>query len=317
MLLPAAERRGDICFHVLKGLPYSVRLALSFSLIALGLAMQIVLGQSLFWVGVAVVFAGVLPLLTKGYQNVVRTTGKAEDWRPVHRDEIQRILDVARRQKTWDRDLFDITSWEGMFTLVLLVAGVVVAGKYAMPSSPFIAVMIAANAVAIFVPFWITGARRILKRDQLVIKSQLLLQLADTLGPSPGEGEEFQFQLQTSPVQGQEADVPCDVKGLVMYANAPEGFLGVQVQVSINSVQGTDYPYCYCVIVARPAFTDKHPLDLSPPPRKVVIEPEYNQGVNIVVIRQETTRNSGYHTKPAAAQAIFNYAIAEARRLTA
>ena len=317
MLLPAAERRGDICFHVLKGLPYSVRLALSFSLIALGFAMQIILAQSLLWVGVAVVFAGVLPLLTKGYQNVVRTTGKAKDWRPVHRDEIQRILDVANRQRRWDRDLFDITSWQGVISLVLLSAGIYAATFHFIRTSEFLAIMMTCNAAAIFLPFWFTGARRILKNDKLVTKCNLLLQLADTLKSAPREGEEFQFQLQTSRVSGQEADVPCDVKALVMYANAPEGFLGVQVQVSINSVQGTDYPYCYCVIVARPEFTAKRPLALLPPPQKVVIESQSNQGVNIVVIRQETTRNSGYETKPAAAQAIFTYAIAEARRLIA
>ena len=327
MLLPAAERRGDICFHFLKGLSYSQRLALSFCVITAGLAVQIILGQPLFWIGVAVVFLGVLPLLTKGYQNVVRTTLGAEDWRPVHREEIQRILDLAKRQKAWDHDLFDITSWQGVITLVLISVAAIAAIGYALPSSEFLATMVAGNAAAIFLPFWFTGARLILKNDKLVIKCNMLLNLADSLASSAGgrdsrqaeakEGEEFQFQLRTASVKGQEGSVPSDVKGLVTLHNAPEGFLGVQVQVNINTVQGTDYPYCYCVIVARPEFTAKRPLDLGPPPRNVILEPQHSQDVDIVVIRLQTSKTSGYHTKPAVAQVIFTYAINEARRLIA
>jgi hypothetical protein len=317
MLLPPAERRGDICFHFFKRLSYSQRLALSFCVIATGFAVQIIIGQSLLWIGVAIVFLGVLPLLTKGYQNVVRTTSAAEDWRPVHREEIQRIPDIAKRQKTWDHDLFDITSWQGVLMLLLIGIGTWAGMLYVMPSSEPLAIMIAANAAAVFLPFWFTGARRILKSDKLVIKCDMLLSLADSLASSGKEGEEFQFQMRTAGVKGQEASVPNDVKGLVAFHNAPEGFLGVQVQVNINSVQGNDYPYCYCVMVARPEFTAKRPLELSPPPRNVVIEPSHAQDVDIVVIRQLTTKTSGYHTKLPVAQAIFNYAINEARRLVA
>ncbi len=315
MFLPAVERRGEICFHVLKGLPYSARLLLSFLLMISGFAIQLILQQPHAFGGIVVVFLGVLPLLTKGYQNIVTTTGDVENWRPVHRDEIQRILDVAKKQRTWDRDMFDITSWQGKLTMFLLVLALVAIASQLLLSSEPLAVMLCGNAAAIFLPFWFTGARRILKNDRLVVKCNILIELAEALGAEARDGEEFQFQMQTKHAVEQDADIPCDVKGLVAFHNAPEGFLGIQVQVSINSIQGTDYPYCYCVIVTTPEFSAKRGLELSPPPGNIVTEPEYNQGVNIIVIRQETTRTSGYHTKPAAARAIFAYAVAQARQI--
>jgi hypothetical protein len=49
------------------------------------------------------------------------------------------------------------------------------------------------------------------------------------------------------------------------------------------------------------------------PPRKIVIEPKHQGEMDVLVIRQETTKNSGYHTKDKAASYIFAYALEVAR----
>ena len=64
MLLPAHERRDEIRFYVAKRLPYGPRLKTAFGLMAVGLMVEIVFMDSGFWVGLPVVMAGVLLLLT-------------------------------------------------------------------------------------------------------------------------------------------------------------------------------------------------------------------------------------------------------------
>jgi hypothetical protein len=48
-------------------------------------------------------------------------------------------------------------------------------------------------------------------------------------------------------------------------------------------------------------------------PHDVIVETETKDGVDVVVIRQRTTRTSGYHTKVPASRAILETAVGAAR----
>ena len=324
MLLPTAERRGEIHFHVAKRLPYFWRLALAFSLMGAGLIIETALYDSAYWAGLPVVLAGVLLLVTRGYGNVVRESAKRGEWRPARREEIARIIELNARQRKWDQDVVDITCVRGVLALIGL-AGVLLAAVVAMDAAGWrmseqLVQVLLVNAGVMLLPFWFTGVRFILKNDQLVVKARILLELEDAfLKTDKREGEEFQYQIQTAEAKGAQGQLPHDVKAILAFRDAPPDFLGVQMQVSINSVQGKDYPYFYCVLVARPGFGGLECKRAVPEPRgiHVVTETKREADMDIAVIRQTTTKNSGYHTNQRAAYRVFAYALNLARTLLA
>jgi hypothetical protein len=75
------------------------------------------------------------------------------------------------------------------------------------------------------------------------------------------------------------------------------GFLGVQVQVSLNNVRGTDYPYLYCVVLGKDPFqlphTEKRQVKNGV---DVVFERGAGKGAKYLVVRQHADRSGGWHT---------------------
>jgi hypothetical protein len=94
-------------------------------------------------------------------------------------------------------------------------------------------------------------------------------------------------------------------------AEDASGFLGVQVQVAMNNVKGTDYPYLYAVVLGKGAFE----LPGKAGRRRVggvdlVSEFGQKEGVHFNVIRQHADKGGGWHTEKAQIDAI----VAEALR---
>ncbi|NIA14135.1 MAG: hypothetical protein GWP08_08640 [Nitrospiraceae bacterium] len=343
MWLPTAERRGEIQFYIAKSLSYPTRLALAFGLIAVGFIVQVALLSTPIWfVGVAGVFAGVLLLLTKGYENTAKPSRKIQEWRPARREEVERIVTINEKQKRWDQDVVDITCTRGCLTFVAVLVLLVVlafAGpfmqfvsqrgglpsigsgrffdrfmnelvEFAFSGLPRTSMLLFVNALVMVVPFWLTGVRSILKNDRLVVKAKMIMGIERAFKGLKREGEEFQYQMQTAAARDGSGDIPRDIKAIVAFHDGPEDFLGLQMQISVNNVQGKDYPYFYCVLVAKESFGE---LKVGRPERKIVVEPSFDNGVNIAVIRQHTTKKSGYHTAQVTANRIFRFAIAQAR----
>ncbi len=108
----------------------------------------------------------------------------------------------------------------------------------------------------------------------------------------------------------KEGKLPMDTRLLVKFKNAPSTFIGLQGQVSINTVKSRNYPYFYLVLLAKPEFHlfekfEDHSLD------KLVIERKKTEGVDVIVIRQRTTKTSGYHTN----EGIQDYILSNGIRL--
>lgn len=335
MFLPQPERRMEIQFYFGKGMAYNVRLLLAFVLLAGGIAIQMLPLGMLQWTGYAFVLAGVLLLLTRGYQNKPEQQASSAQWRPSGRAEIQRIVAINKQQRTWDSDAVDISNPKGFLLLVLLLAGTIGAWIMIAYSGGSMAAEQTArlfvNVPLVLLPFWVTGTRSILKNDKLAVKAELLIKIENyytSMGAA--EGEAFQFQILTSKAAGDAGDVPADVKALVLFREAPPSFLGLQMQVSINSVQGNDYPYFYCVLVARKEFGGLA-VDSPPPTAQatgftgwlqslsqkpaIMVEPEAQKDVDVVVCRQQTTKNSGYATNDTVAASIFSFALGQARKI--
>jgi hypothetical protein len=172
----------------------------------------------------------------------------------------------------------------------------------------------AVDAAILVLPHWVVGIRSILKNAPLVIKIQNLLSIADLFPQVSKEGEELQYMLEIG--ETKEGPTPDDAKMVLAFHKAPPEFLGLQLQLAINNVQGSDFPYFYCVLVARHAFglLEKCPESMR---ANMTIESKREGDVDVVVMRQTTTKTSGYHTAPAAVRDIFLYSLAETRRVLA
>ena len=121
--------------------------------------------------------------------------------------------------------------------------------------------------------------------------------------------------------------MPINARVFIRFPDGPSDFLGVQFQVALNNVQGTNYPYLYAVIVAKKEFELLEQYLVTVRTRiqrkadeqkksgllamfqyeekgKLTIESSRESDVEVIVIRQHTTKQSGYHSKPEAIQHI-------------
>jgi hypothetical protein len=112
------------------------------------------------------------------------------------------------------------------------------------------------------------------------------------------------------------AAFPNDARMMIRFKDAPDSFIGLQGQVSINSVKSTQYPYFYVVIIAKTGFRlyDKFK---DPELKNIITEREEADEVDVIVIRQFTTQTSGYHTNTAAQEAILAAGIKSVKGMLA
>jgi hypothetical protein len=317
MLLPDPQRRGEIHFHVAKTLPYETRLLVMLSLLAIGLvtqALALSYGSGLIvFVGAAFLLAAVLFSLAKGYTNKPADLKGSREWRGADRESFAKIVSISAKVRSWDQSALDITCPLGGFSCVL-AGGVVLGVTMDLKASghEMLALVWWLDATVLLVPHWVTGVRTVVKNAPLTIKVQQLLKIMAVWQATARADEKMLPEMEV--LCTAEGQVPQDAK-LVLQMNrlGPE-FLGLQTQVVINNVQGSDFPYLYCVLVAQPKLRLHQQLQTEPS-AGLVAERKRQGDVDILIIRQNTTKTSGYHTDFAGALRIFGYALSEARLL--
>jgi hypothetical protein len=214
---------------------------------------------------------------------------------------------LDRKIRRWDRSALDVSNPLGLITLVAIVAllgwiGVMFPGDLRL---------LAVDGLVLFVPHWLTGIRRILVRPRLLVRVQTIRAVLDTVQRRLARHHVQLLML----LQGTEVRVPEDVKFKVDPEGRHEDFLGLYGQVVINDVQGTSYPYFYVVLVAKAAFGLRDAFERYAPPGEIVKEFTVQDRVEVMVIRQRTTKTSGYHTKPATASRIMHEGLDVAERV--
>lgn len=329
-LFPPPDKDGQIKFVFAKSLAYKGRMSLVLTLLLAGLAVQLAFS---FWLGLALLLAGSLLGIVKGYDAKPKRTGVSK-WERVTPDEYAKIRLKAEQLKEWDEDLLDITSTAGVLGFagllgVLVVAYLILANMFGFPRGYW--VYVGLDAVAVLLPHWFTGVREYLKKDKLIIKIGLLEQMIAMLA----EPSDVQVSpmLSLEETEGGKKE-PEDARLLVKLLGVPQEFYGMQVQLSINTVQGKDYPYLYCVLIAkagsrlldgyerfRPAQDNSFMGSLTSflgfvkAKPNLVFEPDSKEDVDILVVRQEALRNTGFSTGPDAAAYIVNSCLNIARGL--
>ncbi len=247
MLLPDVKRRGQIHFVFARSLPYNTRLAMIAALLFAGFVLELYVGLV---AGAGLLLAASLLGVVRGYSNVPGDLGDQREWRGADRKQLENVLAIARKSRKWHHSLLDVTSGLGAFGLVVVVGATAGLGYLLLEAGyQWLALALVVDVAVLLLPHWVTGVRRVLTNDPLVVKIQELLRVMDLWEGGPHEGETMLPQMQVR--TGGHGDMPIDAKLVLRIEALGDAFLGVQTQVVLNNVQGHDYPYLYCVLVAQ------------------------------------------------------------------
>jgi hypothetical protein len=313
---PPPEKRDSVRFYLAKNLSYNLRVNLMLILLVVGFGLQILFMNAVY--GAFFVLAGVLLVLVKGYDSRLRVKGFSLDpnFKTVSIGKILEIEQLRKRSRKWDSDALDISNPLGFFSLILIGGPALLASVLlgVLANDIRVTIILATDIVLFMVPLWFSGMKFILKQPNLAIRVKVILRLYEVFKTIKLEGEEFKPALMLT--KGDEGEsVPIDARFSIKFPNYPKGFYGLQSQINLNVVQGTSYPYFYCVLAAVPGFglsryKEKIKLD-----EKIICEYQEDSKAEVLVIRQFTTKESGYHTKDRQCKQILNVALAGGRMI--
>jgi hypothetical protein len=296
MIFPNNQDRQVVVFLVVNNLPFGRRLAFGITLLLVGLSLQTLTLQ--FLPGLPFLLFGTLLFLVRGYDNRI-DFGKFEpdaQWERVALDKLEQLVNHDRRMARWDRSALDVTNGLGAFVLLLLVVPLVLA---AIQTQGPIQILLL-DALVLLIPHWLTGTRSVMRQPTLMLKAGILRQLLDDAAPLLAPHTPELLMLLQGPRK-----IPADVKLKVTLESQPPEFLGLYGQIVINRVQGKPYPYFYVVLVTKPNAGLGELGRQYRPSSKLILEFKAQSEVEVLVLRQPTTKTSGYHTKPATMRQIL------------
>jgi hypothetical protein len=222
-------------------------------------------------------------------------------------EKLDEIQTLHQRMRRWDRSALDVTNPLGVVVLLLVAAPIVAA----IGMEPGVPRLLAIDAAVLLGPHWLTGTRSILVRPKLEVQIEATRLVLASAREALGRHTVRLLML----LPGGDARIPEDVKFRIEIAQQDPAFLGLYGQVVINEVQGTSYPYFYVVLVAQQGFGLGAVYRQFDPPGNIVKEFNTEREVDVLVLRQRTTKNAGYHTKPPAAAEILRQGLALAERV--
>jgi hypothetical protein len=302
-----------VVFHLLPRVPYALRIIMAFALILAGFAVQCTMLR--WFPGVIFVFAGNLFLLVKGYDNHLKYDkfDASANWQPVEPSRLGEIEELNKKSFTWDRSFLDISNRRGWWIFFLIAVSTIAGLLGWFGESPLVP-FVGWNIIALFLPHWITGTRKILTLPDLLVKVYLIKKLlADSAIQQKIEGLKIDYYML---LRGdKEKKLPDDIKFRVVIANQHPDFLGFYGQIVNNTVNGNAYPYFYVVMVAKAGYGLKTAVKDYAPSRGIIGEYDDDKGVEVFVIRQATSRTSGYLTKPDTVRLIFSEGFDLARNV--
>jgi len=183
------------------------------------------------------------------------------------------------------------------------IAQAVAAGMVATVLGIEAAMRAAVAGGVLWFPLWINGMRSPWNPPELGLKGAVL-QVAARFVRGPRASDRYEAVPLLALVEHRRGKVPVDARLMLRpVEDDGSGLIGVQVQVCLNNVRGRDYPYAYCVVLARPGFVF--------PRLKTNLTTERGKGEDVVymVVRQHADRHSGWHTDQHAVHDIVRTAL--------
>ena len=250
-------------FVLAGGLPTSLRFGLIAILACVGIALQLFASLFLGWL---VLLAAVLLGAIRGKSNSPKVSGSGE-WQNVTMDELEdaRKLVAGSAEVSRSSAAYTLGSGAGCGLLFLMIVGVLVTGGlvgsqldsgFAVQAfSPIaqggsFALLFIIDGLTLLLPIWMFGRVRAWQPPNLKTRLDQILSIHRTISADP----KLDFQPSLQVAKTKNGSVPMDVRLMVKIKDSDPKFMGIQVQTSLNDVQGTKYPYTYCVLIAKPQF---------------------------------------------------------------
>ena len=263
-----AEKSDKLQFAIMSNMPMGTRLGWIAGLLLGGFAIQLTISVFLGWL---VFLAGCLLGIIRSKSTEPSVGGKG-DWSTTTIEELEQIEALSIRIRNWRErtNAFRATSGGGcamllfgligLFVSTLLIAvfidraqdALLVLGMVFVPPlrGGFVAPIWAVDGLTLMILIWFAGSISAWEPPELPRKARYLLDIREKYKSQP----ELEFLPSLYVQTKDDRAVPTDCRLMIKFKDAPKEFMGVQVQISLNDVQGTKYPYAYAVILAKKGF---------------------------------------------------------------
>ena len=322
-------------FNYMKNMPMGARIRLIIITATIGFGLQLFVSPILGWF---FILAAALMGSFKSVSNEPDIRGVG-DWQTVTVEEMERVnelLDNTSKIKSVNTAscttgclIVGLVLFIGFVLFILVDGGNVLDFISPVFSGGSLSVPFAVDALTFIIAIMISGKAAAWEPPNLRTKLQQVSLILDTRSKNP----QIEFVPSLQLAKTTDGMVPTDCKLLAKIKDSGPNFIGIQVQVSFNQVQGQSLPYTYCVLLAKSEFKlmQKTEMIEMPPPggfsvgflglfadenekreaqfarfHGSIIELKKEKDVDIVVVRQDTSGARTYTTTPDQALEVFS-----------
>lgn len=299
------EHKGNpVSYRMFPGMPDTIRYVIVAVLLVGGFSIQTQIG--LLVPGIICLLCASLLLMFKGIDKRIfqYKVSETNDWVKTERENIQEMMRIVKELRSWDRNIFEISNAYGCLVFIAVCA-VLLAMVLAQVSE-----VVVLDVLALFLPFFLSGMLKTDSKPGIMIKIENLI-VAATLLREKYSGYEYSYYTLLTPVKNKTKPAPSDIKIKITPPGPSEKFLGIYGQCSLNNVSGVFYPYIYYVIVFKKGFGIKEKVkSILGNNNNITRELTTTADAEVLIIRQTTSRTSGYHTKPKDIINLLEYTLA-------
>ena len=181
-IFPDLAHQDEIKFLFIKSIPYNKRVALIICCMVAGLTVQLFFS---FWLGWFLLALATAMILIQGYDLKPVAKSRSEKWDQVTPDEYTKVNGKQKDLARWDLDAFDITNPLGGTIFVILGIAALLIWLVLLDQRGNIGNYWAWDCLVLLAPYWVTGVRRYLRQNQLLIKINMLEKImAEFTAPS-------------------------------------------------------------------------------------------------------------------------------------
>ncbi len=311
--MASLKKKGD--FILFPSMPFWLRALLSFILLLFIFTFQLA-GLTLLWIGLFVLLA-LLNWVRAVEIEMPRFIPNQADWKEVTEREFSMAIEKALQVKRWRLGLQKKFAVAVALLFIFWIGGILV-----LTSLPSFASWLFADKARVYTAIdllllsalaFFTGNRKLWEPEDFAEKLLALKTAWDFLKQNREPERSDSIQLLVRKTKG--GYVPVDAKLFCRYRKGDEGFYGVQIQVSVNKVQNRKYPYLYAVLVAKLGFGLKERAEGAALPSWLLREYKKEREVEIIVLRQRTSKSGGYHTPESRIKEIVGAALLLAKKI--
>lgn len=298
------EHKGNpVAFRLFPSLPDGIRYLLAAVFLIGGFLVQ--LDYTMQLPGLVMLLLASLLLMFKGIDRRIFKYSLSErvDWVKTTPENITQMMQITRDLKKWDKNPFEVSNSLGCLLFILLAVASVLMLAF---NAHYILLL---DMAALFVPMYLSGMLKVDMNPPVITKTENIFTIIPRL-KSRSNDYEYSFYCLLAPIKDKKKPAPTDIKIKISPLSPPSGFLGIYGQCNLNRVGSTTYPYMYFVVVYSREFHLKEKIE------KVLgssdnITREYSETADarVLIVRQTTSRTSGYHTKPKDIIRLLDYTL--------